>query len=74
MAKEINILKQKLNSDTQIINFDVHSLYQESMQNPSKFGFTNVTNACLYSLNNCDHPDKFLFWDGIHPTTAARSV
>ncbi|MBD2571262.1 SGNH/GDSL hydrolase family protein [Anabaena lutea FACHB-196] len=74
LSKELDVLKQKLNSDTQLIQLDVNSLYHESIQNPAKFGFTNVTSACLSNINTCDNPSKFLFWDGIHPTTFAHQI
>lgn len=74
MAKSLDILKQKLGHDTQMIMLDVHSLYKEAIANPTKFGFMNVTEACLNNLANCGNPDKFLFWDGIHPTTAAHQI
>ena len=74
LAKSLDILKQKLGHDTQMIMLDVHLLYQEASINPAKFGFTNVTEACLNNLTTCDNPDKFLFWDGIHPTTAAHRI
>jgi phospholipase/lecithinase/hemolysin len=74
LEKSLDVLNQELGSDTQIIKFDVYSLYQEAITEPAKFGFTNVTSACLNNLATCDNPDKFLFWDGIHPTTAAHRI
>jgi len=37
-------------------------------------GLTNVTSACLSGAGVCGSPDRFLFWDGIHPTTAAHKI
>ncbi|MDF5733291.1 MAG: SGNH/GDSL hydrolase family protein [Rhizonema sp. PD38] len=74
LAKSLDILNQKLDYHTQIIKFDVNSLYLEAITNPEKFSLTNVTTACLNNLTTCDRPEKFLFWDGIHPTTAAHRV
>jgi phospholipase/lecithinase/hemolysin len=62
------------NSDTNIIPLDVNSLFNRAIANPGAFGFTNVTNSCLVGLVACDNPDKFLFWDDIHPTTAAHEL
>lgn len=64
-------LDQLKKSDLSIAELDVFNLYQTAINNPQQFGFTNVTHACLGSSANCDH---FLFWDGIHPTTAAHKV
>lgn len=74
LTKSLDVLKQKLGSDTQIIELDVYSLYQQAITNPAKFGFTNVTSACLNNVATCGNPNKFLFWDGIHPTTAAHQI
>ena len=59
-------------SQLQIALLRVDRLYQEVITNPEEFGFTNVMNACLSSEGGCENPDRFLFWDGIHPTTAAH--
>lgn len=74
LANSLDLLKQNLGHDTQMIMFDVHSLYKEAIANPTKFGFTDVNTACLNNLASCDNPDKFLFWDGIHPTTVAHRI
>jgi len=74
LAKSFEVLNDKLGHDTQIIELDVNSLYGEAITEPAKFGFTNVTNACLNNVAVCDNPDKFLFWDGIHPTTAGHRI
>lgn len=54
-----------------IAQLDVFSIYRDAVADPQKFGFTNVTNACLGTSNQCD---RFLFWDGIHPTTTAHKI
>lgn len=58
----------------QIITLDVNAIYREAITNPALFGFTNVTSACLSGSRVCGNPDQFLFWDGIHPTTAAHRI
>jgi thermolabile hemolysin len=74
LAKSLDVLKQELGSDTQIIKLDVYSLYQQAITDPAKFGFANVTSACLNNAASCNNPNQFLFWDGIHPTTAAHQI
>lgn len=74
LVKSFEVLNDKLGHDTQIIQLDANSLYREAITDPAKFGFTNVTNACLNNVAVCDNPDKFLFWDGIHPTTAGHRI
>lgn len=74
LSKSLDGLKQKLGSDTQIIKVDVYSSYHEAITNPAKFNLTNVTTACLNDAATCDNPNKFLFWDGIHPTTVGHQI
>ena len=64
-------LDQLQKPELTIAQLDVFRIYQSAIANPQQFGFTNVTNSCLGSSANCD---RFLFWDGIHPTTAAHKV
>ncbi len=61
-------------SELQIATLDANTLYREAIANPAAFGFTNVISPCLAGLSACGSPDKFLFWDGIHPTTAAHRI
>ncbi|MEQ9481319.1 SGNH/GDSL hydrolase family protein [Coleofasciculus sp. F4-SAH-05] len=67
-----------------IVEFDTFSMLNKTIANPEVKGFTNVTNSCIEPLKDdgkldrtqafevCDHPDEYLFWDGIHPTTVAH--
>lgn len=59
-----------------IKSLDVNTLFNQAIANSTQFGFTNVTDACL-NLNAgtiCSNPNKYLFWDNIHPTTNAHSL
>lgn len=67
-------VSQQHYSDLQIATLDANRLYREAMTNPAAFGFTNVINACLAGAGTSGHPDQFLFWDGIHPTTATHRI
>jgi phospholipase/lecithinase/hemolysin len=60
--------------DINIIGLDVFSQLNNVRANPGEFGFTNVTESCLNpdTLTVCSQPDDYLFWDGIHPTTAGH--
>lgn len=68
----LNQLQQKL--DLKIPVLDANSLYREAITQPTKFGFTNVVSACLNQSATCRQPDKFLFWDAIHPTTTTHRI
>jgi phospholipase/lecithinase/hemolysin len=73
LRRSIKILTQQ-NSQLMIATLDVNSLYRDAMANPAAFGFTNVISSCLSGSGICSNPDDFLFWDGIHPTTAAHRI
>jgi len=73
LRRALKLLNQQY-SDLQIVTLDANALYREAIANPAAFGFSNVTSACLSGASSCGKPDQFLFWDGIHPTTAAHQV
>ena len=73
LRRSLKLLSQQ-RSDLQIVTLDASTLYREAITNPAAFGFTNVTSACLTGSRACGNPDQFLFWDGIHPTTAAHRI
>ena len=52
---------------------NVFSLLNAIDANPTAYGFTNVTTPCYNSITQavCSDPSQYLFWDDIHPTTAA---
>lgn len=74
LSKSINALQQKFGPNKNIIQFDTNRLYRDAITQPAQFGFTNVTASCLSSVTSCNNPDQFLFWDAIHPTTAAHRI
>ncbi len=60
---------------------DINSLFSSVIANPAQFNFENVVDSCLIEFNTgfmfddvCSDPDSFLFWDNVHPTTAAHGV
>jgi outer membrane lipase/esterase len=61
-----------IGSDPEIKLFDDFSLLNQVIADPGAFGLSNVTDACAQFIT-CD-PSKFLFWDGIHPTSAAETI
>lgn len=56
-----------------IVRVDAFALINDMVANPAKYGFTNVTQQAIQGLPAAD-PDQYLFWDGVHPTTAAHEA
>lgn len=67
--------------------FDFFTLLNECIDNPVKYGFENVTDACIdsyggadslgniqYDINIMGDPEKYLCWDYCHPTAKANKV
>jgi len=84
LATTINLLNQQLSPEANIIPFDINSLFNRIIADPDEFGFTNVTDSCVGELSVvpievpvkpvvCE-PDKFLFWDELHSTTATNQL
>jgi len=64
--------------DANFILVDVNSLFAELLANPSAFGFSNTTDACIFDAA-CATADQatqneFIFFDGVHPTTAVHGL
>ena len=73
LRRSLKLLSQEY-SDLQIVTLDANTLYRDAITNPAAFGFTNVISSCLSGSRACGNSDQFLFWDGIHPTTAAHRI
>jgi phospholipase/lecithinase/hemolysin len=56
--------------------FDTAGLLDEIVADPIEFGLTDVKDPCFnqVTLTVCSDPSKYLFWDDIHPTTAADAI
>lgn len=54
--------------------FDTFGFMHLVVNNPGAFGFTNVTSPCLVGSTPCANPNQYLFWDDLHPTTAADQI
>ncbi|MDZ8051343.1 MAG: SGNH/GDSL hydrolase family protein [Aulosira sp. ZfuVER01] len=77
-------LKQTLdglsnNPNLNIISVDTYSLFDQVSKSPGTFGFTNVANSCRVQTSQttyefCSNPNQYLFWDEVHPTTAAQKL
>jgi phospholipase/lecithinase/hemolysin len=62
-----------------IYMLDVFGVFTDILTDPQSEGFTNTTGQCrslLFGIieRSCAQPGQFVFWDNIHPTTAAHAV
>jgi phospholipase/lecithinase/hemolysin len=63
---------------------DVGELFSSAIAAPAAFGLTNVTDPAAPGLTPgklfyfesriAAHPEQYLFWDAIHPTTTVQSI
>jgi len=61
-------------TDALIYVVDSAALIQDVVNNPGKYGLSNVTEACLSGGAICANPDEYLFWDGVHPTAIGHQI
>jgi phospholipase/lecithinase/hemolysin len=73
LRRALKVLSQQ-HSELKIATLDANTLYREAITKPAAFGFTNVTSACVSGSGTCGNQAQFLFWDSIHPTTAAHRI
>ena len=48
--------------------------YDNILRNPSAFGFTNSTSACLTNAGACATPDQYFYYFNSHPSAAAHRI
>ena len=65
-------LQARVAGEAGVTFFNVFNITNGIVANPGAFGLTNVTDACGAVLG-CD-PSKYLFWDGIHPTSGGHAL
>jgi outer membrane lipase/esterase len=57
-----------------VYTLDFFTLSNQITANPSAFGLTNVTDACVTTTSVCATPDTHLYWDSFHPTRATGQI
>jgi outer membrane lipase/esterase len=56
-------------SDLRLYRLDVAAMAERARKDPGSFGFTDISTSCQ-EFPECG---KYVFWDDIHPTTAAHA-
>jgi len=79
-----NLLQTNLNQlisqqpDLDIIQFQTDDVQQEILNNPTLFGFTDVTTRCISNsscvANTGGVAQDWFYWDGTHPTTTGHEI
>ncbi|KAH9627356.1 hypothetical protein KSS87_001195 [Heliosperma pusillum] len=82
-------LVEQLNNeftDSRSIFINVYDMFQDLIDNPSAFGFTNTNSGCCgVGRNNgqitclplqapCPNRNQYIFWDAFHPGDAANVI
>jgi cholinesterase len=57
-----------------VMYYDAAGLLRAMISNPAAYGLSNVTDPCITSTSICSSPNIYLFWDDMHPTTAAHAA
>jgi len=78
LASSLNTLQLTLPS-IEIIQFQTDDLFADILKDPAAFGFDNATDRCispsLVITPECAvDQDRYVFWDGNHPTTATHRI
>ncbi|MDZ7956794.1 MAG: SGNH/GDSL hydrolase family protein [Aulosira sp. DedQUE10] len=82
LSAAIADLNKVLNPDVKLMGLDVNSLITDIINDTKnmqgvKYGFTEAEQPCLIDLSCAINPNiqnQYLFWDGLHPTSAAHKI
>jgi phospholipase/lecithinase/hemolysin len=74
LSADLSVL-EGAHPDLKVQMLDVYSLLNQVVAHPSDYGFTNATDACYPPTGvSSSKYGEYVFWDYIHPTTAAHAV
>lgn len=75
LAIQIADLKSQ-NAGMNLVDFDVYTLFNNILNSPTSYGITNTDGQLIEALDadNSLDPSTYLFYDDVHPTTAAHQI
>ena len=84
-ARLDNLLLEGELQGIEFLRFDAFGLLDPIQAHPRRYGLTTATEACIRPSwpdfgvitpfpHRCPFPDRFFFWDGIHPTRAGHAI
>lgn len=72
---------------TKIVLYDSFSFIKQILTDPGSYNISNSLSNCMVSdppfsyleldaklVSICSNPDKFVFWDGLHPTSKVQEL
>ena len=54
--------------------FNTANLLNQIVADPGAYGITDAADPCFNGVTVCANPNKYLFWDGFHPTTTVDTI
>ena len=76
LAAQLTALDAMLAAE--IVQFDTNGSFARIRADPLAYGFDNTTDSCVANLAsgvcNPGNWDRWLFWDGVHPTTSTHQL
>jgi len=66
-------LSDALDDIPNTITIDIFTLLNDVAADPGAFGFSNVDEACILSID-CSDPNTFLFYDPVHVSARAHGI
>ncbi|MEC4806093.1 MAG: SGNH/GDSL hydrolase family protein [Jaaginema sp. PMC 1080.18] len=77
LSQSVSNLRSQFGPEVTIAEFDVYAAFNEVLNNPSNFGFSNVADPCIYTGMCAISPStqaEYFFWDNNHPTTRGHRI